>query len=171
VAERNHRIESDDWYSPRDLKLILDISEHVQQQARAAGELQFSQRGDAIVYKGGWVNAWLDGPNSAPTAGSSPQRARAARSTQATTKPASVSPAAFQIEPKGSNPMTSCQDPVATFNERVSSKVEAGASRREAVAAVAREDPDLHTRYLAASNDSASKQKLIQDRHEMNRAG
>ena len=63
------------------------------------------------------------------------------------------------------------QTAVAEFNRRVQAKTAAGQDRKAAVAAVARENPDLHTAYLAATNGPGETQKLIQDRHRLNRAG
>ena len=44
------------------------------------------------------------------------------------------------------------QQAIETFNQRVREKVESGMSRRRAIVAVVKQDPDLHREYLISTN-------------------
>lgn len=58
------------------------------------------------------------------------------------------------VEPlgSGSSPSTPPSDPVAEWRDAIKEKVAEGLSKGKAVAAVVRENPDLHAAYIEAVN-------------------
>lgn len=64
--------------------------------------------------------------------------------------------------------MASNANAIAEFNAAVERQVQNGLARRQAVRAVVKANPDLHTAYLAATNKPHSiVQGAIKDRHSM----
>jgi len=73
------------------------------------------------------------------------------------------------VQPIGSKEQTSSGydgDPVATFNGKVSERMQAGMSRTNAIQATAKADPELHAAYLMATNSSKKAQRMISEKFE-----
>ena len=85
-------------------------------------------------------------------------------------QPSPVVPAAATVQPpppqKGSTMTTPSpsQDPVAEFHEAVCKLIDRGVDRRKATSQVAQCNPELHKRFLLATNsDNPSTQQDISD--------
>ncbi len=178
------RIQEGEWYSDRDVLLILDINRDAQQKAREAGRLQFIERGGTYLYKGEWILAWLNAADSSQPQQTDrgaqrrtvPRRA-AGVSPQQPTKAATSSPPVRINHPqpqpasqptslpvsKGQAPMTEneANQTIQQFNTAVQTVMrERKCERRAAVRAVCKSNPQLHRDYLLATNRGRSRQVI-----------
>lgn len=71
-------------------------------------------------------------------------------------------------EGNGSDHRTYSGDAIAEFNELVAKKMEAGLARRDAIAAVARANPELHFAVVSSTNSRSRRvQDLIEERFSL----
>ena len=71
------KIDRDSYYDDEALRRILGLRRGAVQRARLGGELRSTRAGGRILYRGNWVEDWLNGDN--PEAEASQPLAEAAR--------------------------------------------------------------------------------------------
>ena len=54
------RVEADGVYSDGDVRLLLGLTSATLARARRDGTLRYSRQGNSILYRGGWLLAWLE---------------------------------------------------------------------------------------------------------------
>ena len=156
----DNRIDPQQWYSDGDIKTILDIQLDAQRKARDAGQLKYTQRGITCLYRGQWVLDWLEN-DQADASQAKPNRRRAGQGrnlgrsvTTTNSSPASRSPATTPIprQQRTTLPMNHDHAMIDQWNAAVRLEMAGGKTKRQAVRAVVRENPELHRAYLIACN-------------------
>lgn len=164
------KLDPDTYYAKHDLRRKLGIAEDVIDRARTNGRLKTldlrphiggkliadtrpeSLRGEAFLFKGSAVLAWMD--EGAPTDPKGKSELQASASRKIPSRPASGSPAVHSSSVKRSNTTVASTypNPIQTFDQAVQEKMDLGLPRPRAVSKVVKENPQLHRAYLEAHN-------------------
>jgi hypothetical protein len=58
------RLEPDHFYDEPALRTTMGLRYNTMRRARLDGQLRSTRRGGAILYRGDWVMAWLEGQDA-----------------------------------------------------------------------------------------------------------
>jgi hypothetical protein len=58
------------------------------------------------------------------------------------------------------------EEVIAEFNQTVRKKMKNGKTREDAIAAIARKQPDLHKQFLLATNPNAKARRQIEEKYD-----
>lgn len=150
--------DPDGWYSDTDLLLMLSIGESVQQKAREAGHLKFTQTGTTFLYRWSDVTDWLENgarTDKAKAVPATPLQKKLDRRRSAiggaVHSASSGAPAGVSNSPLP-QPRSNTVSATAEFHEAVAAAMAKGKTRAQAGKSVMRTNPALRRAMLIEGN-------------------